>query len=179
MIKLNDYLEKKPPKQIVFILISFFLVIYFLGVLKGVLSGEPLNDLELGQNKYVSDIYLNNLKVSLSILLMGTITGGVYSIIVMFLNGFILGKLLQYLAINNMLYIVPAGLLPHAIIEIFSLCMFSAISMFPILMLYHFLKSSAKIPCNIIIFSLKILVFSIIALFAASLLECYVSNVPL
>jgi len=77
-----------------------------------------------------------------------------------------------------MLYTVPPGLLPHAIIEIFTLCIFSAISMLPILMLYYFLTSPKQIPRNIIYFCLKALICAIFMLLIAALLECHASKIP-
>jgi len=178
MIKLRNYLEKTHPIKIILHLTTIFLIIYLIGVLWVFFIGEPIKSLELGQDKKVTEIFLHNLNVSLLILLIGSITGGCYSVIIIFLNGYILGKLLQYLTIHKMLYTVPPGLLPHAIIEIFTLCIFSAISMLPILMLYYFLTSPKQILRNIIYFCLKALICAIFMLLIAALLECHASKIP-
>jgi len=98
MIKLRNYLEKTHPIKIILHLTTIFLIIYLIGVLWVFFIGEPIESLELEQDKKVTEIFLHNLNVSLLILLIGSITGGCYSVIIIFLNGYILGKAI---AISN------------------------------------------------------------------------------
>lgn len=95
-----------------------------------------------------------------------------------FYNGYIIGKLVQYLIVNHEAQQLFTGLLPHAFVEVLGLILFSIVSSYPFIYLYRFIKGETielktDPNCASIDFAAAVL------LFIASLLEQYVSHVHL
>ena len=177
MKKLHKYIEENQVTKFILIFMVIYFFLYLLGVCIGFIFGQEISSIDIGQDKDLIGIFLNNLILGISIVILGSFTGGFYSVAIILINGGILGKLLRYLFAQDMLHVVPLGLFPHAILEIISLCVFSAISVIPISCLFYYFKSSNIISRKLVFQSLLIMVFSIISLFLAAILECYVSKI--
>ncbi|BBP91020.1 hypothetical protein BsIDN1_46380 [Bacillus safensis] len=97
-----------------------------------------------------------------------------------FYNGYIIGKLVQYLIVNHKAQQLFTGLLPHAFVEVLGLILFSIVSSYPFIYLYRFIKGETielkKTDPNCASIDFLQQPFF---LFMASLLEQYVSHVHL
>ncbi|HBM3752674.1 TPA: stage II sporulation protein M, partial [Listeria innocua] len=114
---------------------------FFIGIVIGVITGDPIHQIAPLKNSIsFIDIVLNNLKVGFSILTIGAITGGAYSFLILGVNGYIIGKLIEYLNANGNTTQLLSGLLPHFFVELLGLVLFSTISTIPIFIIYYLIK---------------------------------------
>ncbi|WP_437137044.1 stage II sporulation protein M [Bacillus safensis] len=110
---------------------------------------------------------------------IGAFTGGIMSAGILFYNGYIIGKLVQYLIVNHETQQLFTGLLPHAFIEVLGLILFSIVSSYPFIYLYRFIKGETIELKKLILTVLQLIFAAAVLLFIASLLEQYVSHVHL
>lgn len=164
--------------------ISFYIsiFIFFLGVLAGIIIGPHINKLDyFGQEVSFYSVSVNNLKVSFYFLTIGMVTGGIYAFLFMGINGYIIGKLIQYLYINNELNILYKGLLPHFFIELLGLATFSMISTIPIIVILLFFKTPTHVvPIKKIIkLSVFFTVLGIVLIIIGGYIESNISYVDI
>ena len=164
-----DYMLKKAR--------SFFLMIYLLGVFIGMLRGKPIEHININQDKNVHEIFFHNLFIGISMITLGSMTGGIYSIIIICMNGYILGKLIRYLFKNNLVYLIISGILPHAIIEVACLCVMASLSAISFNLLIEYLKDEYICIGKVWRKSFIWLLISITGLYLSAIIECYVSIV--
>lgn len=171
------YFKKNKIKLFFFIGVLLFIVAVICGAFgeSGVTSIQP----EESQGAFA--IFLNNIKVGISMLFLGAISGGVYGIAILCLNGFIVGELMQYLLSNDEANMIALGLLPHMGIEVCGLAFFSAIGCIPIVELVKWLRLRENYKKEEFIYGLKDMVkggtMGTLLLFIASLIEGYISCV--
>ena len=109
---------------------------------------------------------------------MRRITGSIYAHIVLFINGFLIGKLLIFLYSTEKLPQVITGLLPHFFFETFGLMIFSAVSSLSLIVGYQIMKTRNTqlfIKFFQILFYGLLLGFVLIAV--AALIEAKISKV--
>ncbi len=159
----------------IFIFLSIF--IFFIGIFCGCLTSPNISNLYSNKSNFIS-IFFNNIKVSLTILILGSLTGGLLSQIILFANGFILGKLIILLYNKNLLISLFAGLLPHLFVELFGLVLFAAIAHMPIIFLICWLKKSQfSLSRNEILFYLKSFIIAILLISISAFIEGTISIV--
>ncbi|EOP19384.1 hypothetical protein AWW70_01585 [Bacillus mycoides] len=86
-------------------------------------------------NLDVSTVFNNNILVLFSILVIGTLTGGVYSLFVVVFNGVIVGETLYTIFKSTGMSPILTGFLPHALPELLSIFLMSSITCLPIYIL--------------------------------------------
>ncbi|WP_196333138.1 stage II sporulation protein M [Paraclostridium sordellii] len=162
--------------------ILFFLIIFVIGIVLGHIYGNRINNLNLGQSENFFNIFKNNLTVGLMLMFLGAITGGVYSIVVLGINGYIVGQVINYLIEKRITILIVSGLLPHSIFEVLGLICFSIISCLPIINIFkwltndcfkldvYLLKTIAKTTINLFLIGTGLLVI-------AAFMEANISNV--
>ncbi|MDR0739012.1 MAG: stage II sporulation protein M [Oscillospiraceae bacterium] len=155
------------------------LCVYFLGIFYGLIQGRNSKILQNKVSKSLSPskIFDNNLSVFLNILILGGFTGGIYSLVVIFINGMIVGQAFAFLHIKNRLYQIFTAFLPHTFFEISGFSAFCFCSFLPICLLLQFLKNNEKISFKIIFKSLSLLFFGVTMLLLAALIEGGVSRI--
>lgn len=160
------------------LLIFMFVLIFVLGIIVGMISECKINTLGFNQNKEILDIWINNLTVGISMFFIGSITGGIYSTIVIFLNGYLIGNLINFLINNKIVGTVISGLLPHALIEILGLACFATASIIPTFELLNWIRLNKEMQIRKKIKNLLcLLVVGGVILFIAAYIECEVSFV--
>ncbi|HDR7494840.1 stage II sporulation protein M [Bacillus cereus] len=82
-----------------------------------------------------STVFHNNILVLFSILVIGTLTGGVYSLFVVVFNGVIVGETLYTIFKGAGISPIFTGFLPHALPELLSIFLMSSITCLPIYIL--------------------------------------------
>ena len=124
-------------------------------------------------------IFENNLLVGGSMFFLGAITGGVYGCIVLLVNGYLVGELVQYLFASNMHFNLVTGLLPHIGLEIAGLICFAVPGFIPVCELVCWMKNgSMSKPLKSIVRTVCVLfVLGTVSLLAASLIEGTISVV--
>ncbi|MED2777009.1 stage II sporulation protein M [Bacillus thuringiensis] len=80
-------------------------------------------------------VFNNNILVLFSILVIGTLTGGVYSLFVVVFNGVIVGETLYSIFKSAGMSPIFTGFLPHALPELLSIFLMSSITCLPIYIL--------------------------------------------
>lgn len=170
-----NYMKNHKKYFKIFIFLS--IIIFFLGMLYGCLTPPNISNLYSNESKFTS-IFFNNMKVSLTILILGSITGGVISQIILFANGFIIGKLVVLLYNKNLMFSLFTGLLPHLFIELFGLILFASIAHMPIIFLIYWLKkSNFSFSRNNFLFYLKVSIIAIILIGISAFIESTISIV--
>lgn len=111
-------------KKQIFISFSF----YFIGILVGMFLSRNQKYTTNPQNLKFAYIFLNNYKLSILIIIIGLITVGIASSIILFANGVILGDIL--IGVFNKYSILPilTGVAPHFVFEVLALCIATSIS---------------------------------------------------
>ncbi|WP_223250478.1 MULTISPECIES: stage II sporulation protein M [unclassified Bacillus (in: firmicutes)] len=157
-----------------------YAAIFIAAVLIGsLLPYDQIPYLKKDEEMFFLSIFLNNLQVGMAILGIGAFTGGIMAAGILFYNGYIIGKLVQYLIVNQEVQQIFTGLLPHAFVEILGFILFSIVSFFPFIYLYRFIKGETIDLKKLTVTVLQLIFAAIVLLFAASLLEEYVSHVHL
>lgn len=157
-----------------------YAAIFIAAVLIGsLLPYDQIPYLKKDEEMFFLSIFLNNLQVGMAILGIGAFTGGIMSAGILFYNGYIIGKLVQYLIVNHEAQQLFTGLLPHAFVEVLGLILFSIVSSFPFIYLYRFIKGETIELKKLILTVLQLIFAAAGLLFIASLLEQYVSHVHL
>lgn len=117
-------------------------VAFLSGMMTGSLFEKRLDHLELNHSETTFFSLLgHNLSVCFFILVIGGITGSIYSHIILFINGNVIGKLCAYLYSLGEMKQIVSGLLPHCIFEILGLVVFAVISVLPFVVCYKILKT--------------------------------------
>lgn len=172
---------KRSNKYNIFILYIIFCFLFFLvGIGIGATGDCEIVQLNRENNMEIKSIFLNNIKVGLSILCIGTVTGGMYGICVLILNGYIVGELIQFLFMIDRSELILRGIIPHIGIEITGLVCFSTIGFVPIVILVNWLKNKSYKYGNIITVLQKVVILLCIAtllILVAAIVECRVSSV--
>ena len=159
--------------------VVFSIVVFFIGIFFGCLGPNNISSLAPEDSTF-SAIFTNNIKVSLAILILGTITGGIFSQLVIFINGFIIGQLIMFMYNENLLFYLFTGLLPHVFFELFGLSLFIGISHIPLLILVRWLrKNEFHLNKNDVLFYLVIFFIGIVLIGSAALIESNISSVNL
>ncbi|GLF81699.1 MULTISPECIES: stage II sporulation protein M [Bacillus] len=157
-----------------------YAAIFIAAVLIGsLLPYDQIPYLKKDEEMFFLSIFLNNLQVGMAILGIGAFTGGIMSAGILFYNGYIIGKLVQYLIVNHKAQQLFTGLLPHAFVEVLGLILFSIVSSYPFIYLYRFIKGETIELKKLTLTVLQLIFAAAILLFMASLLEQYVSHVHL
>ncbi|ALC83220.1 MULTISPECIES: stage II sporulation protein M [Bacillus] len=112
-------------------LIVILLVIFLAGSIYGVISLNFEVSNYTHMNLSSSAIFNNNILVIISLLVIGTLTSGFYTIFVLFVNGMIVGKTLFSVYLTSGFLPILTGFLPHAIPELLSIFISSSISVIP------------------------------------------------
>lgn len=163
-------------RDIVFLLIS--VVSFFIGIIMGSFGKGQINNLNPNNAKAMS-IFINNFLVGISIMFIGSITGGVYGVSALFINGYIVGKLVRYLVDTNATKYILTGIMPHIWLELLGLIIFSIIGFYPIYELIHWMKKG-KLSSHAKYILAKIFLmfcFGSVFLLLAAIIESYVSTV--
>lgn len=164
-------------KLIVWLGLVYFIVFGFAVIYGFFTHNERIPNLQPSNNFSFVDIFSNNMLVSLSMLGIGSLTGGMMSAIILFYNGYLIGKLLQYLDLHDQWLSFWTGLVPHAVLEIPGLLIFSIISTYPFILIYGFLKGLQVDIKHTVKLLLRLAALGIVLLLLASLVEDYVSFV--
>lgn len=114
-----------------FVFAGIALASFLLGVLWGAGGTTEIDALSPTEAEAAS-IFGNNLLVGVSIVFLGSVTGGVYGCVVLLVNGYLLGELLQYLFAEKMYQAMVTGLLPHLGLEVVGLIGFVMLSFLPV-----------------------------------------------
>lgn len=161
--------------------IVFFLIVFLVGVSIGYISEYRVENLNLGQSEKFYNIFKNNFKVGITLMTVGAITGGVYSIVVMGLNGYIVGVVMKYLMDKGIVFLIINGLLPHIGFEVIGLICFALISCVPSIQLIKWLTTdSVSLDTNILNIIktvVKLFLSGTILLLVAAIIEDYISIV--
>jgi len=96
------------------------------------------------------------------------------STVILFYNGYIIGKLVQFLFSNDQ-GALWTGLMPHALLEILGLTLFAIVSSFPFISIYQFLIGRTIDVKQLILTNIRFILIGILLLFVASLIEDYIS----
>lgn len=154
-------------------------IILLIGIGIGVLFGNMVNVNPSDYYKPVSpnwyELAVNNIGAALLIAISG-ILFTIPTIILLFLNGLILGfTIVLSLPIHSVTTII-AALLPHGILEIPALILAGAIGLKPFFLYAYHIKFQAKIKWKKeLLESAAMLSIVIILLLAASLIEAYIT----
>lgn len=120
-------------------------------------------------------IFLNNLSVCFT-LIVGLLSFGLVSFIVLVINGVYLGSAMKFYITNNSLEQMLLVFVPHAIFEIPAILLSASIGFF--LLLFVIEKGNGRKQVALkgyLLYSLKSIVFVIILLGIAAIIESYVS----
>ncbi|MDR1521408.1 MAG: stage II sporulation protein M [Streptococcaceae bacterium] len=153
--------------------------VFLSGIFLGSALGVSLSSLESHAIKTSFwELFTHNVKVCLFILIIGGVTGSIYSYFIIFINGFLIGKLLCFLYSIRELKQVISGLLPHFFFEVFGLMIFSTLSSLPLFIGYQMLRTenyqlSAKF-FRVLFYGLLI---GFVLIFIAALIEVKISKV--
>lgn len=149
-----------------------------IGVLWGAGGANEIDSLSPAEAEPFS-IFRNNFLVGISIIFLGGITGGIYGCAVLFVNGYLLGELLQYLWLEKMYQYMLMGLLPHMGLELVGLISFVILGFVPIGELGCWMKNGRMtLPLKDLVKRVSVLfLFGAASLLAASLIEGTVSVV--
>lgn len=158
-----------------------FLSIFCMGIFIGYRYNYKIETLALGQSETFYNIFKNNFIVGISLISVGSLTGGVYSILAIGINGYIVGQVCGYLMERKMLYLIIRGLLPHAVFEILGLTSFALISCIPTIYLFKWINNNLELVIN----PFKLLIKEVVNLFLlgtllliiAALIEAKISTV--
>ncbi|WP_290716381.1 MULTISPECIES: stage II sporulation protein M [Exiguobacterium] len=119
-------------------------MLFMMGFLSGVISaGDQVTEFNPKELQTLQ-VFKNNIFVLFSMLVVGTLTGSVYSLFVVFFNGMIVGETL--FTVYNSVGIKPiiSGFLPHAVFETLSILLVSAITCYPLLVLVRQKKNPIR-----------------------------------
>ncbi|GEP64806.1 hypothetical protein CBE01nite_25740 [Clostridium beijerinckii] len=108
------------------ILISFSF--YFIGIIVGMFLSRNQEYTTNPQNLKFAYIFFNNYRLSILIIIIGLITVGIGSSIMLFTNGVILGDILIGVFNKYSVWPILTGVAPHFIFEISALCIATSIS---------------------------------------------------
>lgn len=154
---------------------------FIIGVIIGIFGECSVTSIQPEESQGAIAIFLNNIKVGISIFFLGAFSGGVYGIAILCINGYVVGELMQYLLSVHEANLVILGLLPHMGIEVFGLAFFSAIGSIPIVELVKWLRLRENYKKEEFIGMLKDIlkggIMGTLLLFIASLIEGYISCV--
>lgn len=167
---------KREKRYFVFWLIS--IISFFLGVIFGIIFAGNINKINPNEVQAVN-VFKNNILVGSSMMFLGSLTGGVYGIIVLYINGYIVGKLAVYLITANMGKYIFLGIFPHFGLELLGLSIFAIIGFIPASEFICWIrKGSFRLPVKEILKKyIAMLSIGSICLFFAALIESYVSVV--
>lgn len=150
---------------------------FILGIIIGLEGGCEIKDISITSINS-RDIFVNNLKVALAILFIGTISGGIYGIFVLALNGYLVGELIQFLAKSDNLNLIITGIFPHIFVELVGLICFEIVGMYPIYLIICWLREREKLCAKKVAFKLiKILALGILLLMISAIIECNISTI--
>ncbi len=103
-------------------------VIYSLGIALGVLIYKNKTLDMVPQRLGIAAIFLNNIKTAFLILIVGLITVGIGSALLMLINGAVLGGAVMGVVNAYSFKPIISGILPHFMFETIGLAIFTAIS---------------------------------------------------
>lgn len=156
-------------------------VVFFVGgLLNGIFGKCTITQLNICNEMKIMDIFVNNFKVGISILCIGAVSGGIYGIGVLMVNGHIVGELIQFLVESQRGEWIIRGLLPHICVELAGLICFAVVGFMPIIIIYYWLRDKYQNNCWVagVIKQIFGLLFSgVVLLLIAAVLECKVSSV--
>lgn len=153
-----------------------FIVALLIGSL---LPYDQIPYLKKDEDMFFLSIFSNNLQVGLAMLGIGAFTGGIMSAGILFYNGYIIGKLIQFLIAQHEVKQLFTGLMPHAFVEVLGLILFSIVSAFPFIYLYRFMKGKSIDVRKLTRTVIQLIFAAVVLLLIASVLEEYVSHVHL
>ena len=150
------------------------------GLISGVLGKCTITELNVCSEMKITDVFVNNFKVGISIMCIGAVSGGIYGIGVLILNGYIVGELIQFLLISQREEMIIRGIVPHVGVELAGLICFAIIGAMPIVCLYYWIRNKHETYCvmvEVIKRASQLLFLGVTLLFIAAVLECKVSSV--
>lgn len=124
-------------------------------------------------------VFWNNFLVGVSMVFLGWTTGGIYGCIVLLVNGYLVGDLLQYLLAENRYSDIMSGLLPHVGIEVVGLICFAVVGFVPMRELIVWMKKGTlSMPVKYIFRNVGVLfLLGTMSLAVAAVIEGNVSAV--
>lgn len=136
-----------------------------------------IEKLQLCQEMKIMDVFWNNFRVGISLALAGSVTGGIYGLGVLAMNGYIVGELVQFLLLTGQEQRILHGILPHMGMELVGLVCFAGISVIPFIQLFSWIRGKQSISLKISL-QRAMLFFAggCILLYLAAVLECRVST---
>jgi len=150
--------------------------IYFCGIILGVLLFRNKCLEMVPQSLGVAEIFFNNIKIASIILVLGWITVGIGSSVLMFINGATLGGTVMGVINQYSFRPILTAVLPHVVFEIIGLVCFTAVSYETMKLLLNAI-TKRKIKMLYIKKDLITLGMGILFLMIAALIEGTISRV--
>ena len=148
------------------------------GLSSGMFGTCTIDRLNLCDEMKTVDIFANNIKVGISMMCIGAVSGGVYGLGVFMMNGYIVGELIQFLRASGQEALIVRGIMPHIGLELAGLIYFALIGFIPIVLLYHWVRNKQQ-DCTVAVMVKKavwLLAVGSTLLFLAAVLECNISS---
>lgn len=175
---LKIYFTKSNRAKIYRIYATACVLFFVAGLGTGMSGACTINRLNLCDEMRTIDIFANNIKVGISMMCIGAVSGGMYSLGVFIMNGYIVGELVQFLRTSGQEELIVRGIMPHIGMELAGLTCFAVIGLIPIVLLYHWVRNKQQ-DCRVAFLikkTLWLLGVGSTLLFAAAFLECNISS---
>ncbi|MED0659773.1 stage II sporulation protein M [Bacillus smithii] len=157
------------------------LLIFLVGVTMGIISGYLKNyNAFKPEEARMKDIFLNNIKTCIFIIVSGLLTGGILSSLVLLINGYIIGLVIYGVMLNYGLVPLLTGLMPHFFIELTAIVFCATIGFMSSIYFFMYIGKLNRLPFSRFVKDGFILILvSVLLLLSASWIEDYISRVTL
>lgn len=175
---LKIYFTKSNKAKIYRIYAAACVLFFAAGLGIGMFGACTIDRLNLCDEMRTIDIFANNIKVGISMMCIGAVSGGVYGLGVLMMNGYIVGELVQFLRASGQEELIARGIMPHIGVELAGLTCFALIGFIPIVLLYHWVRNKQQ-DCTAAVLIKKtvwLLAVGSTLLLAAAVLECNISS---
>lgn len=154
------------------------LLFFAAGLGSGMFGACTIDRLNLCDDMKTVDVFANNIKVGISMMCIGAVSGGVYGLGVLMMNGYIVGELVQFLRASGQGELIVRGIMPHIGLELAGLIYFAVIGFIPVVLLYHWIRNKQQDGTVIVLVKKTVWLFAVgsTLLFAAAVLECNISS---
>lgn len=175
---LKIYFKKSNKGQIYKVYVVVCVLFFCAGLATGMFGTCTVDGLKLCDEMKTVDIFVNNIKVGISMMCIGAVSGGMYGLGVLLMNGYIVGELVQFLRASGQEELIVRGIMPHIGLELAGLIYFALIGFIPIVLIYHWVRNKQQDGTVAVIVkkAVRLLVVGIALLFVAAVLECNISS---
>ncbi|MEN9405785.1 MAG: hypothetical protein RLZ12_69 [Bacillota bacterium] len=165
---------KKVGLRLAWVYVSLFLSSFITGLFFGEAGSISINPQSLSWSTF----FYNNVLVGLNFVWSGWLTFGIWPALLIIGNGFMIGNHLHVIFYTYGFSGIATGILPHAFFELCGLGAFAVCGFVPCYLVIYFFQRRKLVSFKLILtFLTNYLIFGVLFLFIASLIEGGVSFV--